>query len=375
MSDLGKKVGELETPVLIVKLDVLENNIHRMADICRRTNVNLRPHAKTHKMPIVSHMQLDAGAIGLAVAKVGEAEVMEANGIKDIMVTNQVIGEEKIKRLINLGKRIKISSLVDSAEGAAILSNMAVREAVNLRVYLEINIGMDRCGVSPGEPAIQLAKRIKSLPNLDFIGILGFRSVFFKGLPQYTREDIWRLGLEEGKILVENAKFIEDAGIPVQEVVAGSTPTAEPASTISGVTEVQPGTYVFNDIMMASVGVCGVEDCGTSVIATVTSKPTLTRAIIDAGSKTLAGHSDPFPSLVEGYGLVKNTEGVILKNLSEEHGVLQLDPTKSDIKIGDRLEIIPNHICPVVNMFDEIVGIRNGRVEVIWPILARGRVK
>ncbi|MCK4785630.1 MAG: alanine racemase, partial [Desulfobacteraceae bacterium] len=304
------------------------------------------------------------------------AEVMEANGIKDVMIANEIIGKKKIQRLINLGRLIEISSLVDSIEGATMLSKAASKEGVTIKVYLDIDIGMNRCGVSPGESAVHLAKSINSLPSLNFVGILGFRSVFFKGLSQYTPDDIWELGMEEGKILVQNAQMIREAGIPISEVVAGSTPTAESAATVSGVTEVQPGTYVFNDVMQASVGACRLEDCSVSVITTVISKPAENRAIIDAGNKTLVGNcgSDCFPSLIEGHGLVKEREGVILKGFFEEQGVLLLDPAKSDVKIGDRLEIIPNHICPIVNMFDEIVGLRDRKAEVVWPILARGKV-
>jgi len=374
MISIYEKIDELDTPVLILDLDVLENNIKKMSNIFKKVDVKLRPHVKTHKMPIIAHMSIDAGAVGIAVAKLGEAEVMEANGIKDIMIANQIVGEYKIKRLINLSRRIKISSLVDSIEGSKMLSEMAVNEGVTLSVYLEINIGMNRCGVTPGKPAVEMAKRIASLPNLNLMGILGFRSVWYKNLSKYNQEIIWKLGIEEGEILTENAERIRKAGVPITEVVAGSTPTAAAAWTVPGVTEVQPGTHVFNDIMTASVGGCKVKDCAASVIVTVISKPTAKRAIIDAGTKTLVGDygSECFPSLVEGYGLIKNKKGVILKSFSEEHGELLLD-YNCDISVGDRLEIIPNHICPVVNTFDEIVGVRNGNIEVIWPILARGK--
>lgn len=205
---------------------------------------------------------------------------------------------------------------------------------------------------------------------------MGFRSVWYKKLLKYNQDIIWKLGIEEGEILAENAEKIRNAGVPITEIVAGSTPTAAAAGTVPGVTEVQPGTHVFNDIMTASVGGCEIKDCAASVIVTVISKPTTKRAIIDAGTKTLVGDygSECFPSLVEGHGLIKNKKGVILKNYSEEHGELLLD-SNCDINVGGRLEIIPNHICPVVNTFDEIIGVRNGSIEVVWPILARGKVK
>ena len=376
MIGIREGISGLDTPILILNLDVLENNMQDMANACKEAGTNLRPHIKTHKTPSIAHMSINAGAVGIAVAKLGEAEVMEANGIRDIMVANQIIGAPKIKRLINLTKKIKISSLVDSIEGAEELSRIAAEEKVTLTVYLEIDIGMGRCGVKPGEPAIQMAKKLAELPNLELVGILGFRSVWFKNLPRYGSRDIWNLGIEEGNILVENAEKIRMAGIPISNVVAGSTPTAKAASTVRGITEVQPGTYVFNDIMTASIGGCGIKDCAASVMVTVISRPSLTRAIIDAGTKTLVGDysSRDFPSLVEGYGLIKSKEGVILNGLSEEHGELLLDPD-CDIKVGDKLEIIPNHICPVVNMFDEIIGVRDGYIETVWPILARGKVR
>jgi len=375
MTFLGKNIKELDTPRLLVNIDILKNNIYYVANRCKELKIKLRPHIKTHKIPGIAHMQLDAGAIGVSVAKLGEAEVMEANGIKDIMIANEVIGDEKIRRLVHLARRINISCLVDSNEGAVQLSKIAEKENVELSVYIDIDVGMKRCGIDYIPTAIQLAKQIKKLKKLKLRGILGFGSVFFKNLSKYTKKDIKRIGIEEGKLLIKFADSIKESGIEIKEIIGGSTPTWKSCGSVAGITEVQPGTYVFNDIMQVSVEACSLKDCAASVLSTVISTPSPNRAIVDAGSKTLAGNcsSDCFPSIVKGHGLIKGKEGIVLKEFSEEHGVLELRSNASEIKIGEKIEIIPNHICPVVNMFDEATIISKNSFVGIWPILARGK--
>jgi len=337
MTFLGKKIKELDTPRLLIDIDILKNNIYSVANRCKKLKIKLHPHIKTHKIPGIAHMQLDAGAAGISVAKLGEAEVMEANGIKDIMIANEIIGDEKIRRLIHLARRINISCLLDSNEGATQLSKIANKENVELSVYIDIDVGMRRCGVDSIQEAIQLAKQIKKLKKLKLKGILGFGSVFFKNLSKYTKKDIERIGNEEGELLIRFADGIRESGIEIKEIIGGYTLTWDSYGSVPGISEVQPGTYVFNDIMQVSVKACSLEDCTASVLSTVISVPSANRAVIDAGSKTLAGNcsSDCFLSIVEGHGLIKGKEGIVLKEFSEEHGVIIIVMKKTE-----KLEII-----------------------------------
>jgi D-serine deaminase-like pyridoxal phosphate-dependent protein len=371
---------ELDTPALLVDLDLLEANLDRMASNMRQAGVKLRPHIKTHKCPAIAHMQLARGASGIAAAKLSEAEVMANCGLADVFIANQIIGDEKIKRLIALSKRIKVSSAIDSIEGAQMQSQLAQREAAELEVIIELDIGGHRAGVALGEPMLRLAQAISELPNLRLAGIMGYRGALAWGKPKgpVTRAEVERNGVEEGERMAEAAQQLRQAGFPIEHVMAGSTATAAPAASVEGITEVHPGEYVFYGMIHVNSQGCSLQDCALTLLTTVTSRPHPERAVVDAGVKAFAGSLGPqaMPALgLVGHGYVKELPQAEFGGGADEHGMLILKEERRQVSVGERMEIIPNHVCPVVNLFDELIGMREGRVEVVWPVLARGKTQ
>ncbi|MBO9606042.1 MAG: alanine racemase [Paenibacillaceae bacterium] len=364
-----------ETPCVVIDVERLERNIKEMAALAARSGVTLRPHAKTHKMPSVARMQLEAGAVGITVAKVSEAEVMAEHGIADIFIAYPLVTRTKIERAIRIARSIALTLAVDSARGAMLLSEMAVAHDIELKVRLEIDTGLRRTGV-PYDDALDLAKLIAAMPGLRLNGIYTFRGAVLDGKPTL---DLERAGREEGRIMAELADLMREAGIPIVDVSVGSTPTAAYAAGVRGVTEIRPGTYVFQDRMQARFGVCGLHDCAGTVRVTVVSRPTPELAIVDGGSKTFATDVQPNtePLRLEGFGHVAELEDAVLERLTEEHGMLRLGPAAqaADLRIGDTLHIVPNHICSTVNLHNRVAFRHaDGSVEVV-PVAARGMLE
>ncbi|MFQ6114100.1 MAG: alanine racemase, partial [bacterium] len=276
--------NELDTPALLVDLDRLEANISNMAEFAESQKVNLRPHTKTHKCPEIAKMQLKAGAVGIACAKVGEAEVMAASGLSDILIANEIIGKQKIKRLIELSRKIRLCVAVDSLFGANSLENAFQQAKKTLHVVIEVNCGQNRCGVLPGEDALRLATAISQLNHLKLRGLMTHAGHAYY---QTTQEDIERIGTHEGEVMVETAELLRTNGIAVEVVSTGSTPTAKYCGRVRGVTEIRPGNYVFYDLTQVDLFSCKLRDCALSVLATVTSRPTKNRVVVDAGKKAL----------------------------------------------------------------------------------------
>jgi D-serine deaminase-like pyridoxal phosphate-dependent protein len=358
---------QLDTPALLIDLDRLEANIAHMAALAKSSGVNLRPHAKTHKCPEIVKMQIAAGASGITCAKLGEAEVMSAAGIADILIANEIIGDQKFKRLIDLSKKANVCVAVDSVFGAKSL-NAALAEAnQTLDVVIEINCGQDRSGVLPGEEALQLAKKIAQFKQLRLRGLMTHGGHAYN---QTTREAIERVGREEGRVMVETAELLRRNGIEVETVSVGSTPAAQYCASVPGVTEIRPGTYVFGDLTQIDLFSCKMEDCALSILATVISCPTKNRAVMDAGKKALTSDPRGRSGKDGGYGRIVEKQ-VAITRLSEEHGVIESD---ADFEIGEKVRIIPNHACVVVNMFDEMYGIRGGQVERVFKIAGRGKI-
>jgi D-serine deaminase-like pyridoxal phosphate-dependent protein len=363
---------ELDTPVVLVDLDRMEANIRDMADFARSAGVKLRPHVKTHKIPEIARHQLRAGATGVTVAKIGEAEVMADAGIEDIFIAYEIIGPVKTARLLKLARKAKLRVAVDSIEGASALSEAAQSESLRLAVMIEVNGGLHRCGVLPGKPTLQLAREVVRMPGLNFKGI--FTHVGYAS-PHPNEAERARAGRLEGETMAELAASIRSEGIEVEEVSVGSTPTAKIAGLVEGITEIRPGTYVFYCLNNVRQGVVRVEDCALTVQSMVISRPAPDRAIIDAGSKMLSSDKRAFASPDDGYGAVKGYPDVKIVRLNEEHGFLQLAGESRELKIGDQVELVPNHVCPVVNLQDQLVGVRNGQVEVVWDVAARGKTR
>ena len=364
--------GPPGTPYLSVDGAKMQRNIIRMAKMAQKSGVDLRPHVKTHKIPAIARKQIEAGAVGITVAKISEAEIMADGGIVDIFVAYPLVAEEKIRQAIDLSKRVRLIVGVDSIEGARRLSAAADAEDHVLEVRLEVDTGLRRTGV-PYEKAVELARRIETLSNLKLTGIYTYRGAVQDGAPTL---DLEKAGGEEGRLMVSLAKRIREQGVRVDDVSLGSTPTAEYAARVEGVTEVRPGTYVFYDRMQARLGVCPLEDCAAEIVATVVSRPSRDLAVIDGGSKTFATDVQPGgkPLNLVGFGEVVGHPEAVLERLMEEHGMISLSG-ESDLRVGATVRIIPNHVCSTVNLHDAVyLTDEDGTVEVV-PVAARGKVR
>jgi len=363
------KIEELETPTLVVDLDVLERNIKRMAEYGRQHNVAVRPHTKTHKIPAIARMQIDAGSPGITVAKPGEAEVMAHAGLNDILVAYPIFGEEKWTKLARLAKDHTITVALDAEETAQGLSRAAAAEGSRIGVLVEFDAGMHRCGVaSPGE-VVGLAQTVDRLPGLYFRGVM-----FYPG-------HIWDQPGEQNNALRQVSQQLAAVmdelhknGLECEVVSGGSTPTALNSHVIKGVTEIRPGTYVFNDRNTVGVGACTLEDCALQVLVSVVSTAVPGRAMIDGGSKTFS--SDRWKSGGGStLGYIQGHPEIEFSAMSEEHGHLDLHDASGRIHVGEKLWIVPNHVCACVNMHDVMYFHRNGTVEGCWPIEGRGKVR
>jgi D-serine deaminase-like pyridoxal phosphate-dependent protein len=367
-------LGEMDpdTPALVIDAQKVEQNILGMADVAGSRGVVLRPHVKTHKIPSIARRQRETGAAGITVAKVSEAEVMADGGLDDIFVAYPLVTETKIRRAIALAKRVRLILGVDSQRGARKLSSLARNEGITLEVRLEVDSGLGRTGV-PRAEAADLAQEISSLENLDLTGVYTYRgAVLEDGSPTLDLDEAGRL---EGEFMVSVAAEIREAGVPIEDVSLGSTPTAEHAAGVEGVTEIRPGTYVFYDRMQAALGVCSLPDCALRVMATVASRPRPDLAIVDGGSKTFATDVQPkaAPLNLTGFGYVVGHPGAVLERVTEEHGMLSVDED-SDLQVGDTVEIIPNHVCSTVNLHEEVyVLAADGGMENV-RVAARGMV-
>lgn len=360
---------ELSTPVITVDLDVLERNLAREAEMCRRQSVGLRPHTKTHKTIEVSRMQLERGAVGLTVAKVGEAEVMAAAGLDDILVAFPIMGAEKLARLARLAKGRRLLVALDSEAAAQELSRAAVAQEATIGVLVEFDAGVRRCGLDPGPALVALARVIEGLPGLKFRGLMSFFGNVW-GTPEQRRAE----AVHVAELVARGLAAFRAENMPVEIVSGGSTPSAEFAHLIPGLTEIRPGTYVYNDLNTHYQGACALEDCAVRIVATVVSTAVPGRAVIDAGSKTLS--SDLLGSGPKsGHGYVVEAPDAPIVKLSEEHGHLDISHSKHPFRVGEVVTVIPNHVCAAVNMHDEIVTLRQGEAVGCWKVAARGKVR
>ncbi|MFN8594215.1 MAG: alanine racemase [Thermomicrobiales bacterium] len=360
---------EIDTPVMAVDTQILERNLSAMADLARSHGVSLRPHGKTHKSPRIAQMQLAAGAVGLTCAKLGEAEVfIDQGGVTDVLIAYPVVGQPKIRRLLELMDRARITVAVDTRDAAEALSAAMQEHGKTLDVYIEVNTGQDRAGAKAGQEALDLALAVSRMPGLRVTGVMTHEGHAGASAP----EEIATIAEGAGRALVDTAERIRAAGVPVEHVSVGSTPSSWYTPAVPGITEMRPGTYAFNDNNAFRHGRIGPDQCAARVVATVVSRPAADRAIIDAGSKALA--LDPSPSH-PGHGYIVGHPDARIARLSEEHGVVLLPPGESGFAVGDHVEVIPNHVCPAVNLTDELTIVRDGKVIDHWPVAARGKVR
>ena len=365
---VGSQAGALDTPCLVLDLDVLDANIARMAGLARDAGVALRPHAKTHKLVEVARRQLNAGASGLTVAKLGEAELLAAHGIDDLLIAYPVWGAAKWERLARLAQSATIRVAADSLEVFAGMAAAAARRGATVLVRIEVDTGYGRCGVQgPGE-ALRLATAVDRLPGLSLVGLLSFA-----GQTYAARGDdaIAAAAGADAARLLEVAAVLRDAGFAVPEISVGSTPSATRVGGLAdGITEVRPGTYVFSDRDQAALGWGTLEDCALTARATVVSHPTPTRAIIDAGTKTL---SSDRAQTAAGWGVIRGHPDWQLHSLNEEHGILEVPAGQAPI--GTAVQIVPNHACGMLNLHDWVAACRGGEVLDWWPVEGRGLIR
>lgn len=373
MVQIGQPIEELDTPTLLLDLEKLKANIAEMAAFAKTNGIKLRPHIKTHKSTTIAKMQVEAGAVGVTTAKVGEAEVMASAGIKDILIAYPISSDIKLKRIVLLleqGVHLKIA--VDSHEQLQILEEFLRQSPYVLEVWIKVNSGLNRCGVEPGVEVVELAKEISLASKLRLGGI------FTHAGHSYAAKDlaeIEAIGLAEGRAVAESAAACEKEGIPIPVRSVGSTPTYKIAGKVKGINEVRPGNAVFFDAIQAGLRVSSFEHCALSLLATVVGKYQDSRIVLDTGSKTLCldkgAHGN---QTVTGFGHVVGHPEITIERLSEEHGVGILSG-KTPLQLNNKVQIIPNHACTVVNQFDQYVVHENGKVIDVWEIEARGKVR
>jgi D-serine deaminase-like pyridoxal phosphate-dependent protein len=365
MGVIGRSKSDLDTPVLLVDLAVMERNIATIAKRIRAHGVSWRPHTKGQKVPAIAHKLLAAGAIGVTCAKLGEAEVMAAAGIRDILVSGPVVGPEKVTRLVNLLPHADVVVALDCPEHVAALSAAASAKGYPLRVVVEVDVGMGRCGVPPGEPVVDLARTVARSPGLRFAGVMGWEGQCVQLRdPQEKRACVERAI----RSLTDSADRCRAAGLPVEIVSCGGTGTYWVTATLPGVTEIQAGGGIFNDVRYADLyGLDEEHGFALTVLATVISRPTPNRVVLDAGFKTMSSeHGAPRPLDVPGVEVVR---------LSAEHTRLELREPNHRLRVGDRVEFIVGYSDSTVFLHDELYGVRDGRVEVVWPIVGRGKIR
>ncbi len=362
------RVSELDTPALVIDLEILESNLRRMASYCAGHGIALRPHIKTHKIPAIARMQIQAGAAGITVAKLGEAEVMVREGLDDILVAYPVVGSSKLARLIALAEKTRITVATDSLEVAREISRASHTAGTQVGLLAEFDAGLHRCGVqNPGE-LVELARGMARLPGVDFAGFM-----FFPGHIRVPPQEQIPL-LEQIDVQLREAQDqLFNSGIELRDVSGGSTPSAFQSHVMKTVTEIRPGTYVFNDMNTVRCGATDLSTCALTVHTTVVSRAVAGRAVVDAGSKTFS--SDPWRGGGEGFGYCLEHPDALLESMSEEHGHLNIVACSLPPKLGDRLRFIPNHVCTALNLHNEVWAARNDEVVERWPVEARGLVK
>jgi 3-hydroxy-D-aspartate aldolase len=367
-AEIGMSLDEVDTPALIVDLDAFERNLRRLADRVRGSGLRLRPHSKTHKCPVIALKQIELGAVGVCCQKVSEAEAMVYGGVRDVLVTNEVVGRQKLRRLMGLAHTARIGVCVDDQAQVRDVEAAAAEAGVTLPVHVEVNMGGNRCGVEPGEPALDLARRIADVAHLTFAGLQAYH-----GSAQHLRT--WEERQKAIAGAAEKAGTTRDLlaknGLACDNITGAGTGTFE-FEVGSGVyTELQCGSYIFMD---ADYGRNLDKDGAPTrafepslfVWATVMSRPRTEHAIIDAGLKALGMDSGP-PT-------VWDEPAATYERASDEHGRLGIGAPTNRLNLGDKIRLVPGHCDPTVNLYDWYVGIRGDRVEALWPITARGAV-
>ena len=361
-------IAGIETPAILIDLDVMERNLRRVADYAREHDLRLRPHTKTHKIPALGRRQIEGGAAGLTVAKVSEAEVMLQSGTPDLLVAYPVIGRPKLERLMHVAAHTQVTVSLDSVEAAKQLSAAAQAAHREIRVLAEMDAGLGRVGVAPGPQLIGLARAIQELPALHLEGI-----AFYPGHIKMLDEEGFRAIDALGELIDSVLTQLRQAGLTISIVSGGSTPALFQSHKIAGLNEIRPGTYIFNDRNTMLMGACSLDDCAAAIMATVVSTAKPGQIIIDGGSKTFS--SDRPSSGEVSFGHVLEAPDAVFTKMNEEHGYVDVRAVGQHFAVGDRLRIIPNHICVAMNLHEFVYGVRGDRVEQVWRVEGRGKLQ
>ncbi len=365
----GIRVSDLDTPAILIDLDIMERNLRKLADYGRQHSIRIRPHTKTHKIPALARKQIDLGAAGLTVAKVGEAEVMLAAKPPGLLVAYPIIGRKKLDRLMQVARQIPVTVSLDSPFVARQLSDAAREHQVEIGVLAEVDVGLGRVGVSPGEPLLHLIQSIQRLAHLKFRGI-----AFYPGQIKSVDEEGQHALEKVAQLLGEILKELRGAGIEPEIVSGGSTPTLFHSHRMRGLNEIRPGTYIFNDRNTVLAGACTFEECAASIMVTVVSTAKAGQMIVDGGSKTFSSDR-PAAGVEVSFGHVVDAPEAVFTKMNEEHGFVDIRKVSRTFDIGDRARIIPNHICVAMNLHECVYGIRGDTVEQVWRVEGRGKLQ
>ncbi len=350
------RVEQLETPVPVIDLDRVERNLAKMQAYCDRHGLRLRPHIKTHKIPSFARRQVELGASGITCQKLGEAEVMADAGLDDILISYPLIGPAKALRLAALARRVAMSVAIDNPLALETAAHAARASGSPIGVLVEFDSGNKRTGVVSVDEALALARRVVEAGGLRFNGLMTYPST------------------EATAAFVAEAKpRFAEAGMPIDVVSGGGTPNAWRAHEVAGLTEIRVGTYIYHDRATVAAGTASLEDCALHLHATVVSRPTGHRAVIDAGTKSLS--SDLAQSAGPGYGLVLEYPEAVIERLNEEHGVIDLSGCAVKPEIGERVRILANHVCVVSNLHDDVALSRDDQLVDVWRVAARGKTR
>jgi D-serine deaminase-like pyridoxal phosphate-dependent protein len=361
------RITDLDTPAILIDLDVMERNLSRVADYAAQHGFRLRPHTKTHKIPALGARQIALGAAGLTVAKTSEAEVMLAAGPPDLLVAYPVVGRRKVERLMQVATHTSVTVSLDSAESAAELSEAAVAAGRRIGVLVEMDVGLRRVGVDPHTGVVPLAKTVAGLPGLEFRGV-----AFYPGHIKNTGEDAAGELCGTGRLVGEALGSLRAAGLNPAIVSGGSTPTLFQSHLVHGMNEIRPGTYIFNDRNTWMSGACAIEDCAATILVTVVSSAVPGRMIIDGGSKTFS--SDRCVA-ADGFGHLLDCPDAFFERMNEEHGFFDVTRASRKWRTGERLRVLPNHICVAMNLHEQVYAVRGEEVVDAWRVEGRGRLQ
>lgn len=362
MTEIGLEKNALDTPALWVDLDALESNIAYLAGYFRDAGIHWRPHTKGIKVPAIAHLALRAGALGVTCAKVAEAEVMAAAGIGDILIANQVVGRQKIARLITLRRQADVKVAVDHADNVVELGQAAAASGVELGILVELDVGLERAGVVPGRPALELSRLVHRTPGLRYLGLMAWEGQARRVEDLDSRRHVIEVSVG---LLTDTAELCRRDGLPVRIVSAGGTGTFYVTAHLPGVTEIQAGGAIFGEVSSQRWGV--ETKPALFVRTTVTSRPVPDRVIVDAGFKSLPRwHSIPEPVGLRSMASFRT---------SAEHGTLTLETPDEILKVGDALDFLVGYGDETVCLHDTLYGVRDGIVETVWPILGRGKFR